>query len=62
MNLTGPREKRNRLKKGRTPTSKRRSEECRFPRGHGEKNENEGENESREPREQRILKGSQLDH
>ena len=61
MNLTGPREKRSRLKKGRI-TSKRRSEECRFHRGDGEKNENEGENESREPRKQRILKGSQWDH
>ena len=62
MNLTGPREKRSRLNEGRTPTSKRRSEECIFHRGDGEKNENEGENESREPREQRILKGSQVDH
>lgn len=62
MNLTGPREKRNGLQKVRTPTSKRRSEEYRFHRGDGEKNENEGENESREPRGQRILKGSQLDH
>lgn len=62
MNLTGPREKRNGLQKGRTPTSERRAEECRFHRGDGEKNENEGENESREPRGQRILKGSQLDH
>lgn len=61
MNLTGPRKTRSGLKKGRTATSKR-SEECRFHRGDGEKNENEGENESREPREQRILKGSQLDH
>lgn len=59
MNLTGPRKTRSGLKKGRTATSKRRPEECRFHRGDGE---NEGENESREPREQRMLKGSQLDH